>query len=89
MTTRIFFFIDSLLNRVGVGITRAVSTMWCALAFACLALVSLGAIVWDNLLLSGIFLGVGLLGGAVTLYRAGRGRLAPADALLQAGPAGP
>jgi ethanolamine permease len=55
----------------------------------CLALVSLVAIVWDNLLLSGIFLGVGLLGGAVTMYRAGRGRLARADALLEAGPAGP
>jgi ethanolamine permease len=54
-----------------------------------LALVSLVAIVWDNLLLSGLFLGAGLLGAAVTLYRARRGRLAPADALLEAGPAGP
>ncbi len=54
-----------------------------------LALVSLVAIVWDNLLLSGLFLGTGLLGGALTLYRARQGRLAPADALLEAGPTGP
>lgn len=54
-----------------------------------LALVSLVAIVWDNPLLSGLFLGTGLLGGALTLYRARQGRLAPADALLEAGPTGP
>ena len=54
-----------------------------------LALVALVAIVWDNLLLSGLFLGVGLLGGVLTLYRARQGRLAPADALLEARPSGP
>ena len=33
--------IGSVLDSIGVKITGAVGTMWCALAFACLALVSL------------------------------------------------
>lgn len=33
--------IGQALDRLGVAITSAVGTMWCALAFACLALVSL------------------------------------------------
>ena len=32
---------SSALDRLGVIITSAVGTMWCALAFACLALISL------------------------------------------------
>ena len=54
-----------------------------------LAVVSLVAIVWDNLMLSAIFLATGLGGGVLTIYRARSGRLAPADALLKAGPDGP
>jgi ethanolamine permease len=54
-----------------------------------LALVSLVAIVWDNRLLAAIFLAAGLGGGLVTFLRARRGRLAPADALLEGRPAGP
>ena len=32
-------------ERLGLGITRAVGTMWCAYVFACLALVSLPAAI--------------------------------------------
>lgn len=38
---RIFYRIDDMLNQFGVIITHTVSSMWCALAFAVLALVSL------------------------------------------------
>ena len=51
-----------------------------------LALVSLLAIVYDNLLLSALFVGVGALGGVVTAYRASRGRLRLDDALLRPAP---
>ena len=52
-----------------------------------LALVALVAIVWDNRLLAGIFLAVGAAGALLTWLRARRGRLAPADAMLEAHPA--
>jgi ethanolamine permease len=54
-----------------------------------LALIALVAIVVDNPLLSALFLAAGIVGGGVTYARARRGRLAPADALLQAAPPGP
>lgn len=38
---RIFYRVDSALNRAGVVITSLVSSMWCAIAFGCLALISL------------------------------------------------
>lgn len=47
-----------------------------------LAVVCLGAIVYYNLIIAGIFLGVGLLGGLLTLRRARLGHLTPGDALL-------
>jgi ethanolamine permease len=57
-----------------------------ALSIAAIALV---AIVYDNLLLSGIFLTAGLAGGLLTYARARGGRLAPADALLEGAPPAP
>ena len=51
-----------------------------------LALVCLGAIVYNNLAIAAIFVTVGLAGAVVTWHRARRGRLDPDAALL--GPAG-
>jgi len=38
---RAFYRVDDALNRFGVIVTQTVSSMWCALAFAMLALISL------------------------------------------------
>lgn len=38
---RVFYRIDDALNRFGVIVTQTVSSMWCAAAFAMLALISL------------------------------------------------
>lgn len=44
-----------------------------------IAVTALGAIVWNNVELTGIFLAVGLLGAVVTYRRIGRGKLRTAD----------
>jgi len=54
-----------------------------------LAVVSLVAIAWYNPELAAIFLAAGVVGGVLTGLRARRGQLAPADALLEAGPTSP
>ena len=41
MIARLFRRIDAALNKFGVVITEAVISMWCAMLFGCLALVSL------------------------------------------------
>ena len=41
MITKLFIRVDAALNRFGVLVTGAVSSMWCAIAFGCLALISL------------------------------------------------
>lgn len=38
---KLFDRVNDTLNRFGVTVTQAVSSMWCAIAFGCLALVSL------------------------------------------------
>jgi ethanolamine permease len=77
------------LRRIEPGLTRPFHTpaypVTPTIALA-LALVCLGAIVYYNLVIATIFLGVGVLGGLLTLRRSRLGRLTPGDALLSPPP---